>query len=142
MKRFFVLLALLSITQFSFGQTEKTFIKSFNLQGSSFVVLKLDGEVEVKEWNDTFLRVHTNVGLENGSSSVLKQFLTLGRYNLKNKTADGNFIIESAARVPNVKYKGQVLIEKVTYTVFVPTNVEVEVINDGAATSLIIKNNL
>jgi len=136
MKKFFVLIALVLGTQMMMAQTQKTFVKSFNLEGNNFVVVKLDGAVEVKEWNEPIVRVHTNVELENGSSSVLKQFLMLGRYNLSSRLNNGDYVIESAQRVPNVKYKGQVLVEKVTYTVFAPSNVEVTIEGDETTSTV------
>jgi len=136
MKKFFVLVALVLGTQFMMAQAQKTFVKSFNLDGNNFVVVKLDGEVEVKEWNEPIARVHTNVELENGNSNVLKQFLLLGRYNLTGGFINGDYVIESAARVKDVKYKGQILQEKVTYTVFVPANVEVLVENNESTTTV------
>ncbi len=140
MKKFFVLAALAFGTQFLMAQTQKTFVKSFNVDGNNFVVVKLDGAVEVKEWNEPIVRVHTNVALENGSASVLKQFLILGRYNLTGGLTNGDFVIESANRVQNVKYRGQILEEKVTYTVFVPANVEV-MVNDEETTTAVEGSN-
>lgn len=136
MKKFFVLVALVLGTQLMMAQAQKTFVKSFNLDGNNFVVVKLDGEVEVKEWNESIVRVHTNVELENGTSSVLKQFLMLGRYNLNGELINGDYVIESAKRVKDVKYKGQILQERVTYTVFVPANVEVLVEDDESTTAV------
>ena len=119
-----------------FGQTQKTFVKSFPLNGDNFVVLNLDGDVEVKEWSEPFMRVHTNVELENASSQVLKLFLMQGRYRLTTGFQDGAKFIASTPRSANVKYKGQVLNETVTYTVFVPEYTEVQNANNEDETTV------
>ena len=96
----------------------------------------MEGDVEVKEWSDSFVRVHTNVTLENASAEALKFFLMQGRYNLKPGLDDGSLVITSMPRAANVKYRGQDLGEKVSYTVFIPENAEAEIIDSGTETSV------
>ncbi len=127
-----VILAIFSLVVINgvFGQTQKTFVKSFTMGSNNAVVLNLGGEVEVKEWSEPFVRVHTNVMLDNASSQVMKTFLIQGRYNLQQGTQDGSLLITSAPRSTNVKYRGQTLDETVTYTVFVPQYVETKIIGE------------
>ena len=127
-----VILAVFSLLVINgvFGQTQKTFVKSFTMGGDNGVVLNLEGDIEVKEWAEPFVRVHSNVMLDNASSQVLKTFLIQGRYNLKKSTQDGSLKITSAPRSANIKYRGQNLEETVTYTVFVPQFVEAKVIGE------------
>ena len=105
------------------GQSQTTFVKSFKLNGSDYVMLNLEGEVEVKEWTNSILRIHTNVASDNATSEALKFFSMQGRYNLKPSLQDdGSLAISSVDRPINVKYRGQDLSEKVNYTIFVPEN--------------------
>ena len=135
----FVIISLLTINGV-FGQTQKTFVKSFPLNGDNFVVLNLEGDVEVKEWSEPFARVHTNVTLENASSQVLKLFLMQGRYKLNTGYQDGAKFIASSPRSANIKYKGQDLNETVTYTVFVPQHTEVQITNNEDETTVSHEN--
>ena len=118
------------------GQAQTTFVKSFKLNGSDYLMLNLDGDVEVKEWKDGFLRIHTNVASDNATSEALKFFSRQGRYNLRpSLQGDGSLAISSVDRPINVKYRGQDLSEKVSYTVFIPENVGVEVNGKEVETS-------
>ncbi len=137
MRGIIVVLFSFLVLNVTFGQAQKTFVKSFKLNGNNFIVLTLEGDVEVKEWKDSFLRIHTSVTLENASSEALKSFLMQGRYNLRPALKDGALAISSVPRAANVKYRGQSLDEKVIYTVFVPENVEIEVVDNGTSTSVI-----
>ncbi len=139
-----ILIVLLSflIVSSVLGQAQTTFVKSFKLNGNDYVILNLDGEVEVKEWEDSFLRIHTNVAIDNASSQALKAFSMQGRYNLKPSiTDDGSLSIEAVPRPVNVKYKGQTLGENVTYTVFIPKNVGIEVNGKEIETSINYQGN-
>ncbi|MGB1120714.1 MAG: hypothetical protein ACPG3Z_01880, partial [Saprospiraceae bacterium] len=88
-------ITLILATSFTYGQTEKTVVKTFNLQGSTSVVLDLNGDVEVQEWSESTLRIHMNIKLENSNVHMLKYLLTQGRYNLKLDNTDAGVMITS-----------------------------------------------
>ncbi|NJN78278.1 MAG: hypothetical protein HC803_08070 [Saprospiraceae bacterium] len=133
MKNLFTLIALVFVTSFAFGQTEKTLVKTFNLQGNTSVALDFsgNGNVTVEEWGETTLRIHMNISLENTNVNMLKYLITQGRYNLVLQTTDTGIQISSPGRNQAVVINkaGDVLTETVTYTVFVPRNVEVKILN-------------
>ena len=131
MKNLLTLITLILATSFTYGQTEKTVVKTFNLQGSTSVVLDLNGDVEVQEWSESTLRVHMNIKLENSNVHMLKYLLTQGRYNLKLDNTDTGVMITSPGRDKDVviNKEGDTLSETVTYTVFVPQNVSTEIMN-------------
>lgn len=134
MKNLLTLITLVLASTFAFAQTEKTVVKTFNLQGSTSVVLNLKGDVEVQEWSESTLRVHMNIKLENSNVHMLKYLLTQGRYNLKLENTDAGVTIASPGRDKDViiNKEGDKLSETVTYTVFVPQNVATEVLNKKA----------
>ena len=61
MKKLLTLIILVLTASFSFAQTEKTLVKTFNLQGNTSVALDFNGNVEVQEWGESTLRVHMNI---------------------------------------------------------------------------------
>jgi hypothetical protein len=131
MKKLITLITLILIAGFVFGQTEKTLVKTFNLQGNTSVVLNLNGNVIVEEWGESTLRVHMNITLETTNVNMLKYLITQGRYNLLLAITDTSAILSSPGRDKDVIVNkvGDVLSEEVSYTVFVPRNIQVEILN-------------
>lgn len=112
--------------------TEKTLVKTFNIKDNTFIILNFDGNIEVKEWAETTVRVHANVALVNGNINMLKYLVAEGRYNLSLENINSGVQIHSPNRNQDVVINklGDILNEKVTYTVFVPRGVEVKIINN------------
>lgn len=133
MKKLSIFIALVLTTSVVFGQTEKTLVKTFNLQGNTAVALNLNGNVTVEEWGENTLRVHMNISLKNTNVNMLKYLITEGRYNLVLETTDTGLQLTSPGRNKDVvvNKEGDVLSEIVTYTVFVPRNVNVEILNQN-----------
>ena len=72
------------------GQSsEKTLVKSIPLGAFQEVQLDFNGaQVEVREWDNPYLRIQMTVALENGTDAVLKAFVRSGRYNIIAKPAE------------------------------------------------------
>ena len=115
-------------------QAEKTLVKSFNLKGNQFVLLDLDGNVEVKEWNNGLMRVQITVALENGTEAMLKSLVQAGRYNLKGDDTSGEFKVVAPGLQRKVTVRGHELVENISYTIFAPEKVNVR-LNNQASTS-------
>ena len=101
----------------------KTLAKSFNLQGNDVLVLKLKGDIEVKEWNSPAIRVEMLIGLENGSEMLLKSLIKAGRYNLVAEESEDSFVVAMPGLEREVAVKGLALVDKVSYIVSVPADV-------------------
>ncbi|NUN99644.1 MAG: hypothetical protein HUU01_03400 [Saprospiraceae bacterium] len=128
------LVLLLFTTTFSFSQgVEKVLVKSFNLQGSQAVLLELDAPTEVKTWKNDLLRVQMTITLSNGSESMLKSLIEVGRYNLKSEVIDGKFKVFAPALAKEVKIGGKTLDEHVSIVVFGPEGVQVKLAGAAAA---------
>ena len=85
-KPLLAILPLLLLSISNFGQSaSRTLVKSFNLQGMNQIVLELDGDVEIKEWNNASMRIQMLIELEDGSNSVLHSLITSHRYDLKSR---------------------------------------------------------
>jgi hypothetical protein len=134
MKRLITLITLILTTSLVFGQTEKTLVKTFNLQGNTSVALNLNGNVTVEEWGESTLRVHMTISLENTNVNMLKYLITQSRYNLVLENTDTGVKISAPGRNQAVVINkaGDVLKETVTYTVFVPRNTQVKILNRDA----------
>ncbi len=126
-------------------QAQKTLLKTFNVNGHQQVVLDFDGSaVEVEKWNQPTVRVQIQITYTNANVHIMKYLITKGRYDLKSaSTADG-FEISSPNTNKEVKInkEGTVLVETVTYKVFVPENMSV-IVSDESQASVInpSKNN-
>jgi hypothetical protein len=134
MRNLFTLIILILTVTFAFGQTEKTLVRTFNLQGSTKVILNLEGATKVENWSENTLRVHTNIVVSNTNVLMLKELITTGRYNLVLESTDTAAVLSAPARAQAVVINklGETLKETVSYTVFVPNNVTVEFVKSEA----------
>ncbi len=133
-KSFNTLTLLLFTTSFGLSQeVEKVLVKSFNLQGSQAVILEMDAPTEVKTWKNDLLRVQMTITLSNGSESMLKSLIEVGRYNLKSEVIDGQFKVFAPALAKEVKIGGKTLDERVSIVVYGPESVQVKLTGVGAA---------
>jgi len=121
MRHFFNIFFLLLVSNTVFAQAQRTFVKSFNLKGDNYVTLNLNGPASVEQWNETYVRVLTNVTLDKGNDAALRFFAQKGRYRLSMTTNSGATI--SAPIHTDIKYQGKTLQESISYTVFIPKNV-------------------
>lgn len=117
-----------------FAQTiEKTFVRSFNLMGAQETTLRIDAPIEVKTWSQSIARIQMTVGLQNGSESMLRSLAQAGRYNLKGQLESQQYVISVPGLEREVLVNGKALAEDITYVVFVPDNVRVNIENSTTA---------
>ena len=119
---------LLFVSFMTYGQqVEKTLVKSFNLQGSQIVALQMTGPIEVRTWNNNFLRVQMQVSLKEGSEALLKSLVQAGRYNLRYEMDGEAYTVLAPQLGLEVKVGGKPLQDVVSYLVYAPENVIVKV---------------
>jgi hypothetical protein len=126
MKAYFktkLLFPLLLLTSIAIGQAERTFVKSFNLQGRQTVILNLGDNIQVNQWDSDLMRVQMTVSTPTISDAMLKSIAESGRYMLKNDMTAQAFIVTVPAAQRSIKINGNDLKETFTYTVYVPKNV-------------------
>ncbi|MEO1517815.1 MAG: hypothetical protein AAFV95_22535 [Bacteroidota bacterium] len=128
-----ILIALISQTAFA-QVAEKTLVKSFNLKGQQLVVLNLEGDVQVQEWNNDIMRIQMGISIPNVHTTTLKSLVQAGRYHLRSKVEEDSYLVYAPGLEKEVKIRGQKLNEKITYTVYAPRNVLVKMA-DEASTS-------
>ena len=114
---------------------ERTLVKSFNLKGKQVVVMDVDGNVEVKEWNGDIMRIQMDIQLTNGSNSILKSLIQARRYTLISAIEGEEMKINMPSMEKQVKVRGKELNEKISYTVFAPADVQVKLTNESSAST-------
>jgi hypothetical protein len=120
-----LLIPLLLLSNIAIGQAERTFVKSFNLQGRQTVILNLGDNIQVNQWDSDLMRVQMTVSTPNVSDAMLKSIAESGRYMLKNEMTAQAFIVNVPAVQKTIKINGNDLKETITYTVYMPKNVTV-----------------
>lgn len=132
--RTLALFSLLALAVSASAQTTgKTFFKSFNTDDVGRIVLDLPGSIDLKIWDSPTLRIEISVSLPDGSNSaMLNELANVGRYNLVAKTEGESLTISAPNLQKQVKVKGQELKETLSFVVYMPKSLEVEMRNAEA----------
>lgn len=119
------------------SEISKILVKTFALQGKSEVTVNLNGKVEIKEWGENTMRIHTNITIQNSTVHMIKYLMSNGRYNLTTTPQNGFLEIDASnGKAPVIINKnGDTLDETVTYTIFVPKGVQVKILNEDIINS-------
>lgn len=121
-----VLFSALSLSISAQSTAEKTFTKSFNTDSKGTLRLELPGTIDLKVWDNPSIRFEISVGLPAGNGPMLNELANIGRYNLAAK-AEGDVLVINAPNLQKqLKAKGQELKEAINFVVFVPKNLQVE----------------
>lgn len=111
----------------------KTFTKAFNTDGKSTLRLELPGTVDLKVWDNPSIKFEISVSLPTGNGPMLNELANIGRYNLAAK-ADGDALVITAPNLQKqLKVKGQEFKESLSFVVFVPKNLEIQLMPSGVA---------
>lgn len=138
MKNVFTLLILVfGIVATTQAQVEKTLVKSVALEASANLTVALPGTVEVQEWDKDFIRVTTNLKVENMNESIVKQLVIVGRYNLETAT-EGQTMVITMPKIANlVTVKGVLLKEVLTFEVAAPEGYKVIIKGENASNAML-----
>ncbi len=118
---------LLSLSFALSAQTaSRTFNKSFNTENRGTILLDLPGQIDVKAWDNAYIKVEIGVTIPSGNGSILNELAYIGRYNLTSH-AEGDVLTITAPNLQKqLKVKGAELREDFVFIVFVPENLKVE----------------
>lgn len=113
---------------------ERTFIKSFNLQGHDVLDLYLDGNIEIVEWDSPIVRVEQEIKLLSGCRRTLNTLVKAGKYEMFSDQSQNSFRISMRGFTKDFKIPGACLKDEVTYKINVPryVNVREAVLNSTA----------
>lgn len=118
----FSILFLSSLSLFA-QSSEKTFVKSIDLEGKKTVRLLVDGEVKVEEWGSDLMRIELTVGIDHASPSLLKGLARTGRYSLSSTLEAEALLVEAPGLEREVR--GRRLAEKLSFVVKIPQGTKV-----------------
>ena len=134
-----LLLPFLLLQGIALGQSEKTFVKSFNLMGRQTVVLNLGDNIQISQWDNDVVRVQMTVSVYT-TDATLKALAESGRYMLKSDLSVQDLMVTVPSLSNVVKLNGTELREAVSFTVLVPKNVTV-LKNTDVKTKIVAKLN-
>ena len=134
-----LLLPFLLLQGIASGQSEKTFVKSFNLMGRQTVVLNLGDNIQISQWDNDVVRVQMTVSVYT-TDATLKALAESGRYMLKSDLSVQDLMVTVPSLSNVVKLNGTELREAVSFTVLVPKNVTV-LKNTDVKTKIVAKLN-
>lgn len=123
----FILIFSVLLIPASFTQGQKVLIKSFNTDSKELVV-DMTGRVLVNEWDENYVRVMSNIEINNFDEKVLMRLLMVGRYSITSETIDGVMKITMPRIADQISIKGEMLEEVLEYQIYVPRGTQVTVI--------------
>ncbi len=132
MKKIFTFSAIWFLLLFTIttkAQTEKVFVKTLNLEGKTILTFNVSGNVEVvhNNTNADLARIQLTVNLPHNSENVLKACIETGRYLLRLENDVKEIVVCAPALKFGVKIGNAFIEENVSYIVYVPVGVEVNV---------------
>ncbi|MBL7827746.1 MAG: hypothetical protein JNJ57_14040 [Saprospiraceae bacterium] len=113
----------------------RTFTKSFNTDNRGTIILDLPGAIDLKVWDNPSIRFEISVSLPSGNGSMLNELANIGRYDLVSKSENDAITITAPNLQKQLKVKGEPLKEELTFMVFVPKNLKIELPNATAQAS-------
>lgn len=122
------LLALSCVPSLAQNATFKTFTKAFNTDGKNILRLDLPGDVDLKVWENPSIRVEISISLPSGNGSMLNELANIGRYNLSAKSEGSVLILNAPNLQKKLKVKGEELKETLNFMVFVPKDLQVNIL--------------
>ena len=133
------ILALVLISTLTYGQAERTFVKSFNLQRKQTVMLNLGENMQIVPWDSEVMRIQMTIQLETTNDATLKAFAETGRYTLKSEIKDDAFVVFAPLLQNVIKINGTELKEKINYIIYVPKSITV--LKNGDSNKIVAKLN-
>ncbi len=127
-----ILIASLAVSISAQTTAEKTFTKAFNTDGKGTLRLELPGAIDLKVWDSPSIRFEISVSLPSGNGPMLNELANIGRYNLASK-ADGDVLVITAPNLQKqLKVKGQEFKETLNFVVYVPKDLQVQLMPAAA----------
>ncbi|MEZ4918786.1 MAG: hypothetical protein R2792_06725 [Saprospiraceae bacterium] len=128
-----LLVSFILLSQPLLAQTaEKTLSKSFNTENTGKVLLNLPGEIDLRVWDQPTIRVEIKIQLPGKSQSMLNELANVGRYNLISSVEENSLLIQPKNMQKQITVGGELLIENLSFQVFLPRDMEVEMSGPAA----------
>ncbi|MBR9920928.1 MAG: hypothetical protein GYB31_08810 [Bacteroidetes bacterium] len=114
-------------------EVEKTLVQSLNPGDNFAVQFDMTGPVEVREWDNTIIRIQTTIQLHNATETILRGLIRAGRYSPTGVSEDGLYLVSIPGLSKQVTVGGQELQESFSYIIYVPKEMSVELPEEAAA---------
>jgi hypothetical protein len=111
----------------------KTFGKSFNVENIETLVFDLPGAIDLKVWNNPTVKIEMSVSLPSANPAMLNELANIGRYNMVSRTEGDKWFVSIPTMQKQIKLKGEILKEVLSFVVFVPKDLKVEMLNNQLA---------
>lgn len=128
-----IFLTSLAVTLSAQTTAGKTFTKAFNTDGKGTLRLDLPGAIDLKVWDSPSIRFEISVSLPSGNGPMLNELANIGRYNLASKAEGDALVITAPNLQKQLKVKGQEFKETLNFVVFVPKNLQIEMMSSAPA---------
>jgi hypothetical protein len=119
------LLILLCLAQIMFGQTHKTFVKSFNTYDNYSIMCDLPGDLKIERWDRPYCQLVSGVKITNFGDNILSKLVISKRYEV-NVNNELNY---TQITLPNIKnfviVNGVDLEEEFIFVIKVPNHFNV-----------------
>lgn len=109
-----------------YAQAQKNIVKSYTYDGAKKVVLAVNGQVEIEEWDEKVVRLVTTIDAMNFSEATLKGLTEAGRYTCETVNENGAMVLAMVKAQKELVIKGTKIEEKYAFKIFVPRGVTVE----------------
>lgn len=130
MKNLFTLIALMFVfATATFAQAEKTLIKSIPAENMMAALVELPGEVQVSNWDKSFVRVTAVIRVNNTTESILKRLVMVGRYEINIQEDNNSLVLSMPKTEHTVIIKGVNLEEVLSFEVQAPAGMKVVIKN-------------
>lgn len=133
MKNLYTFLVLVLAYTTTYAQTEKTLTKSMAVHETHTAFVMLPGDVKLTTWDESYIRVTTNIEVENMSENIVKRLVVVGRYSIESKEDKfGKMMVITMPKVGHyVAVQGVDLVESYSFEIQAPEGYRVVVKEDN-----------
>lgn len=122
-----VIFVLFAAVNSVFAQSSKTLVKTVDNKGAAVLVADLNGKVSIKETDNKFVRITTNIEASNISADMLQKLVEAGRYTIQaDVDANGNCVLTMPSIEKRVIIKGVDLVDVLSFEIELPKGVTLQ----------------
>ena len=127
MRNFTLILILLATTGFAMAQSEvdKSIVQSFSTAGIETIIVKIDGEIEFKQWKHPKVCVQTSLIPVDAKYRAVEILAETGDYDVLTADGSGKMLLYDNPNAEYVYFKGERQTMDIKYTIHVPEGVRV-----------------
>ena len=127
MKTFITIIAAMMFSLSTLVGQEFTTIKSFPIDNATAAIVELDGPIVIHKWKENFIRVQTDIFDCNIGTSLLKNLVSSGYFNLALKNDNGFHILHYPNKYKEITISGKPFKYQTRYTIYVPEKLIFEI---------------